>query len=58
MPARQPLGRPRAGSRRAHLRLAQHPLLLPVAGRLDEQALRARAALASQHPYDLACLPG
>ena len=37
---------------------AQHPLLLPVAGRLDEQALRARAALASQHPYDLACLPG
>jgi hypothetical protein len=37
---------------------AQHPLLRPAAGRPAEQALRARAALASQRPCDLACLPG
>lgn len=37
---------------------AQRPLLRPVVDRLDEQALRALAALASQRPCDLACLPG
>ena len=37
---------------------AQHPLLRPVAGLPDDQSLRARAALASQRPCDLVCLPG